>query len=308
MKHLFIINPVARKIKGKVEKHIHTIETFFSDKHRGEFEIYVTRWSRDAIGFLHKYLENCEQTLRIHAYGGSGTHFEVASAIAGFSNVELALYPMGKHDSFLRYFGESNRHLFSSLEHQTTCGTMKVNFLSSASDSTMAHVTVGFEASCYQSGDVMAKKTGLPDGFCFKIASLRNLLTGTNINQKYKVELDGVTLDGYYTSLFISNTPRTATNIISADCTELTDNLLDLYITPSLTTAELIGLIFAYSSGDYDKFTDRIVHYQGHKVKISSEQAMCIAYEGELFYDDEVEVEISPQAINFVVPTERGSL
>ena len=102
MKHIIIINPKAgvnnepAKIKENVEKNFVGLE----------YEIYFTKGPKDATNFVRNYLSNNNDEVRFYSCGGDGTLNEIANGMIGFDNAQLACYPIGSGNDFIKYFGK----------------------------------------------------------------------------------------------------------------------------------------------------------------------------------------------------------
>ena len=89
MKHLFIINPVAYKVKGELDEIIGEVKSFFRSRTNAEYDIHGTRWERDAKGYVRRYANKTEGPFRVHSIGGSGTLFEVS---CHFCHYQLSVF------------------------------------------------------------------------------------------------------------------------------------------------------------------------------------------------------------------------
>jgi hypothetical protein len=68
MKHLFIVNPVAYKIKGRHGELVREIGRQMR-QYGLVYKIHITRWERDTVGFMHQYTrENLDGLLRVHMF------------------------------------------------------------------------------------------------------------------------------------------------------------------------------------------------------------------------------------------------
>ena len=103
IKHLFIINPIAHKVKGRLNLVTESIHAFFEEYPHIGYDIHVTRWERDALGVIRRQVTDTRELLRVHVMGGSGTLFEAVNSAVGLANAQIAAYPFGRQNSFLRY-------------------------------------------------------------------------------------------------------------------------------------------------------------------------------------------------------------
>ena len=103
MRHIFIVNPAAGKGRG-FSRRLEEIKEFALRKGL-DHKIYVTEGPGRATDFV---ASQCLEggAVRFYACGGDGTLREVASGAAGCSGAEVAYYPCGTGNDFMRNFQE----------------------------------------------------------------------------------------------------------------------------------------------------------------------------------------------------------
>jgi len=192
MRHLFIINPVAHAVKGELNTIIKSIHEFFRNSVLNEpYDIHVTRWERDAKGYLRRYADNNpDEVLRVHSMGGSGTLFEVVNGIHGLTGAELAAYPMGRDNSFLRYFGDK-MHMFSSIQLQSSSGTAPFDIFRCGYNYGILCGLVGMEAIVSRDGELLNRRRRLPAGFGYILAAVKYVLGKVNCHKYTPSRLTG---------------------------------------------------------------------------------------------------------------------
>ena len=103
MKHIFVVNPCAggRDRSGDIRAALSALGA--------DAEIYCTAGPRDATRFVaSRCAEGGDETLRFYSCGGDGTLNEVVSGVmeacGGERKAEVACYPCGSGDDFVRYW------------------------------------------------------------------------------------------------------------------------------------------------------------------------------------------------------------
>ena len=129
MNHLFIINPHSGFVKGREEEIIQEIHSFLKNYSYIQYDIHLTRWRRDAVGFSQEYTQSAKGMVRIYAVGGDGTLFEVINGVIGLPNVQVAVCSRPDKNEFIKNFGGKYSHLFSSFQSMVFADTVPVNVL-----------------------------------------------------------------------------------------------------------------------------------------------------------------------------------
>jgi diacylglycerol kinase family enzyme len=300
---LFIINPVATRIKGKLSSVTDSIHAFFREYPHIEYNTHITRWERDALGIVMRYAKKADELLRIHIMGGTGTLFEVVNAVVGMPNIQLSLYPLGYENCFLRYFGKKNIHLFSSIRTQVFSGAIQIDAFRFGYNYGINCGLIGLEAYAYKEGaDFLDKNTFFPNDLVY-LAYAGKLLLNKHSSQAYKITLDDVVLDGTYISIHIANGRCYGKNMEPASNALLNDGLLDFYLIKNVSMLNFPAVSRNYLSGNANKLQGKLNYYRGKKITISSESPMCISVDGQIFYDNLIDFEIMPYAIDLVCPS-----
>jgi len=302
-RHLFIINPAAKRIKGKTKPVTDAIAAFFAQHDWIKHDVYISEWCRDSIMYIQQYIAaKPHETIRIHVMGGTCTLFEVINSIVGVPNVEVASYPYGIANSFLKYFGDKNEKLFFSIKSQVFDSTVPMDIIRCGNNYGICYGMVGIEAYASVMGENMILK-GLPGDFSYMFAGTRMILAGKGA-QNYYMELDGDMIEGDFISVMVANAPCYGLNMYPAIDAHPDDGILDVYVVRSLPTLTILRYIPSYAYGNYRKLTNMVLHYRAKKIKLSSDEVMCMSIDGEHFYGSSIEYEIIPKAIQFVCPAE----
>lgn len=304
MKHLFIVNPGALMVKGRVGEVTEEIKSYFAKHPLYPYDIHITRWNRDATGYVRRYLSETEEMVRLHCFGGAGTLFEAVNGAVEFSNAQIAAYPMGASNELLRYFGKDTSHLFRSIHSQVTSGTTPLDAIRCGNLYGISHVLIGLEARSNRDGDEMIERTSLPSDFCHTWTAAKEMITGRAVAQRYKIDIDGVPLDGDYISVMIANGPCYGKDMCPAIDAHPNDGHLEIYMLNAMSIPKLIAGISPYTMGKYRKIKGFVRHCSGEKIRVSSDEVMCLCLDGEVFYQNTAEFEVLRHAVDFVCPDE----
>jgi diacylglycerol kinase family enzyme len=305
MKHLFIINPRAYRLKGRIDDIVREIEVIFAGSSQLEYYIHITRWKRDASGFTRRYVYGAGEIVRVYAVGGTATLFEVINGAIDLPNVQIAFWPFGRTNLFLRYFEANTREFFLSPRNLIFSGVTSFDLIRYGNNYGICFGIMGLEALIalhrYRLLEYTRIPPGISDKFCLAMGVYYTLKRKGE--QFYDVVIDGEQRHEKYISLLAANQPCYAGNMRPASDAVPDDGLLDLYLVKCPPPLHLFAVMLDYIRGNYHKWPQYISHVRGKKVSISSEHVMLINVDGEYFYDTTIDCEVIPHAVNFVCPT-----
>jgi diacylglycerol kinase family enzyme len=302
MKHLFIVNPTAWKVRGRVAQVKEDIEACFRNYPQLSCNIHVTRWRRDAVGYIKRFCRQEPGLVRIYAVGGVGTLFEVVNGAMGLPNIQVACYPLGRNNSFIHAFRAEGFHVFCELENLVFADAAPVDVIRCNGSYCLGFSFFGAEALAdVQSGDLVAR-TFFPPGLCHAYAGV-SALSRSSALQHYSVTLDDrLCLDGDYLSAFVANQPFYGYGMCPGIDAAPNDGLLNLYLWRPLPRMTRLKIFRDYLRGQYYRWRNYILHYPFKRLSIASDDLIAISLDGEFSYATTLEYEIMPDALDFVCP------
>ncbi|MDR0447328.1 MAG: hypothetical protein LBH07_01525 [Treponema sp.] len=300
MKHLCIINPVAEHIKGHVDEIIEIIQDFFLLNPRIKYAIHVTRWKRDASGFILRYVNNASEIVRVYAFGGGGTLFEVINGVVGLPNAQVAWYPLGKDNKFLPVFGKDKLNSFQSVRNLCLSRTITIDTILAGKHYVAANILIGAEVLASGTGKQISKLFRLSRKTSYYIAGIWYFFLKKE-NRQYRIEMESGELNGNFAGILISNIPNHGAGIPAPEA-RFNDGYMDLYTIKQIPHNYLINAVRDYFRGQYAKWPEYFSHYRCKKAHISSASDMPISLDGEYFYDTVLDLKISPASLDFVCP------
>nr|MBP3598379.1 hypothetical protein [Eubacterium sp.] len=120
MRHIFIINPEAGK-KDQSER-IRREILAACDEYDIQPLIFVSEYAgyeREMANKMCSLFSN--EDIRLYCCGGSGTLSQIVSGIDNFQHVEVAHYPCGKNNDFIKCYGTRQFKKFASIKN-LICG------------------------------------------------------------------------------------------------------------------------------------------------------------------------------------------
>ena len=300
MKHLCIINPKAGQIAGRVTGLVSEIKDFFDRNPRMDNTIHVTRWKRDASGYTMRFVNNASEMVRVYAFGGGGTLFEVINGVMGLPNVQVAYFPLGRENDLLLNFGSNSIYEFSSMRNLSLAPVIAMDTILAGNHYVVSVILIGLEALSYQAGMKLAEQLKLPLNFSYLLSGFYYAFIKGEIRH-YCIEIEGIKLEENYAGIFIGNVSSHGTGTPAPEAL-FNDGYMDLYTLKIPPRNKVVRIIMDYQKGLYSKWPEYIQHYRCKKLRITSPADMTISLDGEIFFDTELNLEIYPFSLNFVCP------
>jgi len=314
IKHLFIINPRSFWKKTYQNQIVVGIHQFFREINNSEYDIHVSQFPRDAVGFIPLFAKNLPDTttLRVYAVGGDGILFDCLNGIMGLKNVELAAIPYGYTNNFIRGFDKNDRNLFRLMSQQYDAPTIPVDVMRCGNNYALNYCVVGLEAETVQRAgkirEQMEKSNPLNRWLSRRLYS-RSYYAGCLgtcsdkklLYQQYEVNIDErENFTGVYQGISIFNSPYYGGNYHPINKAMPNDGILDVLTIRTRGVLRTCCLYPFYVSGHYKIFPRNFTLRQGKKIAIRSENILLISMDGIVFFEPELEIELLPAAVQFV--------
>jgi diacylglycerol kinase family enzyme len=305
-KHLFVINPKSFPRKGELEGFISQVEKHFSGGRVSGHSYHISRYPRDAISVVRKYLSSVqpEAIVRVYAVGGDGIAFDCLNGIVGLSNAELAIMPYGGGSDFVRAFGDEHYDEFKDIELQTAAPAIPTDIIHCGSNYALNFCTVGMEAASVILSIPLNKRfekarsrfPGLT-GFFYALGGFMGAFNKNLIGQYYNLRIDGEDFSGRYNVINIANGPCYGAGKSAVTTAVPDDGILDIMIVQKTGSLKILRLQSAYLRGEYYKHPRECMLRRAKKVSIRSGSPLMVNLDGEVFFDSHITVEIVPRAV-----------
>lgn len=297
MKHLFIVNPMCGK-GISYERCAHGIIETMGKMGIDNYEIHVTTGPRDGYEYAKKEVDKGEP-IRVYACGGDGTLYEVVNACACKKNAEVAAFPLGSGNDFIRIFGDK-KELRNVADHVN--GTvMEFDLIKCGDQYAINQCSMGIDAEICAK-QAYFKKLPFLSGETAYTAALLYCFIG-KMKSRFTITID----DGEpFTSdvLFCvgANSRWYGGGYMAAPKALTYDGLLDFIIVKKVgMRIKLLPLISKYKRGEHLDW-DITTFKRGKKINIKSEKPAAVNVDGETMYVTESTFEIVEKGIKFVVP------
>jgi len=319
VKHLFIINPKSFSKISKQNQVVSKIHQFFRGVGDSEYDIYVSRFPRDAVGFIPLFARNLPDTtiLRVYAVGGDGILFDCLNGIMGLENVELAAIPYGYTNNFVRGFDKNDRASFRRISRQYNAPAIPVDIMRCGSNYALNYCVIGLEAEAVYCAEKLRERMERGPSpiqwLCKRLYNLSFFVGGLAacgnkqmMHQRYEIDIDGEKFSGSCQGFSIFNGSYYGGNLHPLSNAMPNDGILDMLSVQSQGALQTFCLFPFYTSGHYKTFPRNFILKQGKKVSIRSDNTLRISMDGIVFFESEIEVEVLPSEIMFVDASKHG--
>jgi diacylglycerol kinase family enzyme len=311
LKHFLVINPHSFLAPGSFRK-IHTdIENSFSSR-SDDYKVYVSRYPRDAIAAVHRYISNCRKNeiVRVYAVGGDGILFDCLNGMVDFPNAELTGVPYGNANDFPRFFGENVYEHFRDFNNLADAPSRPVDIINWGSNYSLIETQIGFTGHSVILADRIFKH--IPErllrnnvGHAYTICAILALFNDDIMKQHYTIFADNEELSGNYCHIHISNGACMAGTMLPVPYAKPDDGFLHVIIANTTSKIDIMKSIGDYSKGHFEKH-ERFIYRQCKKFEIKSCSIMSIEVDGEGFHALELKLEIIPAGIKIFAPEGLG--
>ena len=308
MRHFFVVNPHSFRVRGRIEQVLTDIKNAFPDAGRMDYEIYMSRYSRDAIAAIHRYISKCsnDEIVRVYAVGGDGILFDCLNGVVDFPNAELTSVPYGNTNDFVRIYGPAAVPAFRDIKNLTNAPSRPVDIIHCGGNYALIEVCIGMIGQVViHANKIFRRSSGelvrrfMPQ--IYMLSGLKALMNDEVMKQSYTVNMDGEDMSGNYFNIHISNGPCNGRSNLPCPYAVPDDGLLDVIFANAKGKLNVARIIGDYNKGWFEKH--RIFRYERCRVmEIKSDVLMYVQMDGETFFAQELKLILIPGGIKFFAP------
>lgn len=281
---LFIVNPISGKgRKGRKARIISHLQKM-------GYKIAYTEYASHAEILAREATERI-----IVAVGGDGTVNEVARGIVGTDKV-LGIIPCGSGDGLALHLGLSRRYK-QALKTILAGNVQKIDSGVINDKPFFSVCGIGFDATVSERFAKSGKR-GLMNYINIGLKTLNEYTP-----EKYKVEIDGESLEMEASIITIGNSSQWGNNAKITPNADICDGLLDMTAVDRFSAIEMPALAVLLMTGKLEK-NDHVHCYRGRHIKISRTTSGPAHADGDWFSaGTELDIRILPQSLNVLVPS-----
>lgn len=299
MKHIFIVNPYAGNMTfaNNLRQKLEQIKNF-------EYYLFNSRYTGNETELTKKILHFFpDEHLRIYACGGSGTMRNVLEGVGENPHVELAFYPCGMTNDFLKVFEQKDRERFYDIEELIRGDVIVVDSILTNHGRALNTFSCGLDVNIIQyiARQHPMRTVGIQVPYA---AYAFQALLGLR-KMDLKIRVDGREMDGIYDEICWGNGCVLGGSLCMPEGFYPDDGLGSYVFVPSKGHLALVRILV-------NLLRRRNVYVQRHarvgtakKMRITRTDRGEIAanLDGEMVVaDGDWNIEVRPDSVRFVVP------
>ena len=298
MVHIFIINAHAG-----MEKFSAALRNHLSKRTDIKYYILHTRRHLDEIELVKQVLSLFEdEAIRIYSCGGSGTFRNILAGLEDPSGVEIAFFPKGFTNDFLKSFGEK-RNLFDDIDNLIEGQAIPIDYIKTNHGPALNTFSLGLDTiqvqkmNEFRSMSVFGKNVPYFLGFIFAIFK--------SLPFELEVEIDNTKHTGRFQEIFFGNGGVIGGSLWFEKKTSITDGKGRIVLFRMMPTPKIIKNLMKLIKKDVDNIAD--CGYAGYTDHITVRRRDGVPFIVDLDGDlqppqEEWQVSIVKGGLNFVVP------
>ena len=299
MKHIFIVNPYAGSMTfaNNLRQQLEQIEGF-------EYFLFNSRYTGNETELTKKIVHFFpDEQLRIYACGGSGTMRNVLEGVGENPHVELAFYPCGMTNDFLKVFTQEDRERFYDIEELIHGETITVDSILTNHGRALNTFSCGMDAEImrYIATQHPVRTIGVQIPYSAYVFEALLRLKKMDL----KIRVDGRELDGCYDELCWGNGCVLGGSLCMPEGFVPNDGLGSYVFVPAKGHLAFIGILINLirQRGDYIEKHARVGHGKKMTIARADRGPIVVNLDGEMLSaPGEWTVEMRPESVRFVVP------
>ncbi|MBQ4617694.1 MAG: hypothetical protein IJB27_04895 [Clostridia bacterium] len=299
MRHVFIINPAAGKHQNACS-HVDEIRAVFADDPRlGTPEILYTEEPGHATKIAEQFASSGEP-VRIYACGGDGTVSEVLQGIHRYDNAELAIFPCGSANDYIRSFPEHDFFDLNALVHGDVhevdlirCDdVLSLNIACMGMDADVASKMVKYKHWPLVSGP-MAYNIAIADVFFHRIGKDLTVTVQTTHGEE--------TRKGRFLFALAASGQYYGGGYRGAPDARIDDGILDFVLVSAMSRAKILRFLPDYKKGTVQD-NPYVETLRGTSMTVHCDEGAVVALDGEIYEKTDITFSLYEKSIRFVLP------
>lgn len=298
MTHIFMVNPFAgaKTFADDLRMKLSAIREL-------DYFVFNIRYAGNETALVKKIQHIFEgERLRFYCCGGSGTMRNMLNGFDDLSNVEIAFFPCGLTNDFLKMFG-SEEERFHDINELIYGDVIQVDYIKSNHGVALNSLSTGLDSNCLIKMNDFRVLRMFGKEVPYTLATLYSIFVAKP--KEYEVILDNGIEMGRFAEVFIGNGTTFGGNMCFAEQTVIDDGKGIFAIVGDRKGFRLLNVLLALIGRRFEKYPSLMNVGECSRIKIRRTDGSLfeINQDGDLINGVEVcEAEIVHKGLNFVVP------
>ncbi len=298
MLHIFIINPFAGdknfadNLRAKLDE-IKGLDYFvFNTRYKG--------YESELVRKIRRMFEGEE--LRFYCCGGSGTMRNILNGFDDISEAEVAFFPCGLTNDFLKMFGKDEPR-FSNIEELINGDVINVDYIRTNHGVCLNTLSTGLDSNSVSKMNDFRILRYFGSAMPYTFAILYSIFVSKTA--EYEVTFDDKSVSGKFAEVFVGNGCVFGGNLFFAENTCVDDGKAILRIVGNKRGFPLLYPLSVITGKKYDKHEKIMLCNDCRKIRFCRKDGdkFTINQDGDLIKDIYYcEAEIVRKGLRFVVP------
>lgn len=298
MIHIFIINPFAgnKTFADDLRTKLSTIADL-------NYFVFNTRYAGYETELVKKIQHIFKgEKLRFYCCGGSGTMRNMLAGFDDLSKAEVAFFPCGLTNDFLKMFGKDEQR-FRQIEELIRGDVIKVDYIRSNHGVSLNTLSTGLDSNCVDKMNDYRILRFVGEEVPYFVSTVYSIFVSKTLD--YEVTLDDEMFTGRFAEIFIGNGCVFGGNMFFAEHTCVDDGRAIFRLSGNKRGFSLLPTLTALTGRKHDKVRKLMQCGECSRIRIrrTDGSPFTINLDGDLVKNiTECEAEIVHKGLSLVVP------
>ncbi len=298
MTHIFIINPFAGQ-----KTFADDLRTKLNQIQGLKYFVFNTRYAGYETELVKK-IQNIfsGEHLRFYCCGGSGTMRNMMNGFDDISKAEIAFFPCGLTNDFLKLFGKDEAR-FHQIEELICGDIIKVDYIKTNYGIALNTLSTGLDVNCVEKMNDFRVFRFINDNLPYTLGILYSIFVSKPLT--YDIDIDGRKFTDKSAEIFIGNGRVLGGNLFFAEKTCADDGEAIYRNIVGRRAFRLLPILATVTGKKFERFSRYMERGSSRKITFrrSDKVPFTINMDGELIYNvTECKAEIVHKGLNLIVP------
>ena len=299
MKHYFILNPAAGSGKASSDL-LPSLHKYLKESDL-DYEIHRSLSKNDVSAWVRSRAESGEE-MRFYAIGGDGTVNDVLNGMIVNPNAQLAVFPCGSGNDFVKNF--SDKKNFLSIDNQINGSVVPVDVIKFNDSYCINMLNIGTDCDIVTESLRLRSEKNIKGAASYAVAAVSVLAKRGTYHMKY-VDENGVTQEEELLLIAVANGKFCGGGFKSCPRASVQDGLMDVAVVRPVEGLKLFKMLLKYRNGTYlddEKGAKYFKYMQLSEFTLSPADDFNVSVDGEIEPFVDTHFSILPGAVKFVIP------